>query len=69
VYFSESFWWFVRVFWGGLGGLGLKKEGKCEQKPEKQPPKTPSVCLSDDSVTTTRQKEEKDHTCLCSHHT
>jgi hypothetical protein len=68
VYFSESFWWFVRVFWGGLGGLGLKKEGKCEQKPEKQP-KTPSVCLSDDSVTITRQKEEKDHTCLCSHHT
>ena len=54
--------------WGGLGGLGLKKEGKCEQKPEKQP-KTPSVCLSDDSVTITRQKEEKDHTCLCSHHT
>jgi len=48
---------------------GLKKGGKCEQQYEKQP-KTPSLSeLSDDSVTTTRQKEEKDYTCLCSHHT
>tara|TARA_B110000046_G_C12672731_1_gene265207 strand:+ start:107 stop:268 length:162 start_codon:yes stop_codon:yes gene_type:complete len=45
---------------------GLKKEGKCEQ-PEKLEQK--ALCLSDDSVTTTRQKEEKDYTCLCSHHT
>ena len=43
------------IFWTNFGLKSEKQQN--------------ALCLSDDSVTTTRQKEEKDHTCLCSHHT
>jgi hypothetical protein len=43
------------IFWTNFGLKSEKQQN--------------ALCLSDDSVTTTRQKEEKDYTCLCSHHT